>query len=292
MANSMTGYGQAQINQSGYQISCEVRSVNHRYLDTNVRIPRRYALLEDFIKEEVKKYVSRGRLEFTINIEKTEAKARNLKVDKDLAITYYRYLKEIADEVNISPQVKVIDLFRLPEVFTLEEDVEDLDDIRAILHIALSEAMESLVSMRIREGEYLVKDIIQRTSLIAGMVESLEQRSPQAVKEHTEKLRQRVSELMSSELADESRIYQEAALFADRINVTEEIVRLQSHIQHLRELMQVQDSVGRKCDFLVQEMFREINTVASKANDYEMSRIVVEAKAELEKIREQLQNIE
>lgn len=292
MANSMTGYGQAQINQSGYQISCEVRSVNHRYLDTNVRIPRRYALLEDFIKEEVKKYVSRGRLEFTINIEKTEAKARNLKVDKDLAITYYRYLKEIADEVNISPQVKVIDLFRLPEVFTLEEDVEDLDDIRAILHIALSEAMESLVSMRIREGEYLVKDIIQRTSLIAGMVESLEQRSPQVVKEHTEKLRQRVSELMSSELADESRIYQEAALFADRINVTEEIVRLQSHIQHLRELMQVQDSVGRKCDFLVQEMFREINTVASKANDYEMSRIVVEAKAELEKIREQLQNIE
>lgn len=292
MANSMTGYGQAQISKSGYQISCEVRSVNHRYLDTNIRIARRYALLEDSIKEEVKKYVSRGRLEFTINIEKTEAKARNLKVDKDLAITYYRYLKEIADEVNISPQIKVIDLFRLPEVFTLEEDGEDLDDIWPILRIALDEAMESLVSMRIREGEYLVKDILQRTNLIADMVDALEKRSPQVLKEHTDKLRQRIIDLLGHELPDENRIYQEAALYADRINVTEEIVRLQSHIQHFRQLMQEKDAIGRKCDFLVQEMFREINTIASKANDYEMGHIVVEAKAELEKIREQLQNIE
>lgn len=292
MANSMTGYGQAQINQSGYQISCEVRSVNSRYLDTNVRIARRYALLEDSIKDEVKKYVSRGRLEFSINIEKTEAKARNLKVDKDLAITYYRYLKEIADEVNISPQIKVIDLFRLPEVFTLEEDGENLDEVWPILQIALQEAMESLVSMRIREGEYLVQDILQRTNLIADMVESLEKRSPQVLKEHTDKLRQRISDLLGSELPDESRIYQEAALYADRINITEEIVRLRSHIQHFRQLLQEKDAIGRKCDFLVQEMFREINTIGSKANDYEMAHIVVEAKAELEKIREQLQNIE
>jgi uncharacterized protein (TIGR00255 family) len=292
LANSMTGYGQAQTNGLGYQISCEVRSVNHRYLDTNIRIPRRYALLEDHIKEEVKKYVSRGRLELTINIEKTEAKARNIKVDKELAITYYRYLKELADDVNISPQIKIIDLFRLPEVFNLEEDAEDLEEIWPVLQTALIEAMQSLVSMRSREGEYLIGDILQRTQLIADMVSQLKERSPQVVQEHTEKLRQRISELMGHELPDESRIYQEAAIFADRINVTEEIVRLQSHIQHLRELMQDQDSVGRKCDFLVQEMFREVNTIASKANDYEMSRLVVEAKAELEKIREQLQNLE
>jgi len=292
VANSMTGYGQAQINRSGYQISCEVRSVNHRYLDTNIRIARRYALLEDNIKDEVKKYVSRGRLEFTINIEKTEAKARNLKVDKDLAITYYRYLKEIADEVNISPQIKVIDLFRLPEVFTLEEDVEDLEEVWPILSIALNQAMESLVTMRIREGEYLVQDMLQRTSLIEDMVDALEKRSPQVLKEHTDKLRQRIIDLLGHELPDENRIYQEAALYADRINITEEIVRLQSHIQHFRQLLQEKDAIGRKCDFLVQEMFREINTIASKANDYEMAHIVVEAKAELEKIREQLQNIE
>lgn len=292
MANSMTGYGQAQINKSGYQISCEVRSVNHRYLDTNIRMPRRYALLEDNIKEEIKKYVSRGRLEFTINIEKTEAKARNIKVDKDLAITYHRYLKELADDVNISPQIKIIDLFRLPEVFVLEEDVEDVEEIWPILQIALTEAMQSLVAMRNREGNYLIEDILQRTDLIADMVTELEQRSPLVAKEHTDKLRQRISELIGNELLDEARIYQEAALFAERINATEEIVRLQSHIQHLRQLLQEQNSVGRKCDFLVQEMFREINTIASKANDYEMSRIVVETKAELEKIREQLQNLE
>lgn len=292
MANSMTGYGQAQINRSGYQISCEVRSVNHRYLDTNIRMPRRYALLEDNIKEEIKKYVSRGRLEFTINIEKTEAKARNIKVDKDLAITYHRYLKELADDVNISPQIKIIDLFRLPEVFVLEEDVEDVEEIWPILQIALTEAMQSLVAMRNREGNYLIEDILQRTDLIADMVTELEQRSPLVAKEHTDKLRQRISELIGNELLDEARIYQEAALFAERINATEEIVRLQSHIQHLRQLLQEQNSVGRKCDFLVQEMFREINTIASKANDYEMSRIVVETKAELEKIREQLQNLE
>ncbi|HAA09203.1 MAG: YicC/YloC family endoribonuclease [Syntrophomonadaceae bacterium] len=292
MANSMTGYGQAQVNRSGYQISCEVRSVNHRYLDTNIRMPRRYALLEDNIKEEIKKYVSRGRLEFTINIEKTEAKARNIKVDKDLAITYHRYLKELADDVNISPQIKIIDLFRLPEVFVLEEDVEDVEEIWPILQIALTEAMQSLVAMRNREGNYLIEDILQRTDLIADMVTELEQRSPLVAKEHTDKLRQRISELIGNELLDEARIYQEAALFAERINATEEIVRLQSHIQHLRQLLQEQNSVGRKCDFLVQEMFREINTIASKANDYEMSRIVVETKAELEKIREQLQNLE
>jgi uncharacterized protein (TIGR00255 family) len=288
----MTGYGQAQVNRSGYQISCEVRSVNHRYLDTNIRMPRRYALLEDNIKEEIKKYVSRGRLEFTINIEKTEAKARNIKVDKDLAITYHRYLKELADDVNISPQIKIIDLFRLPEVFVLEEDVEDVEEIWPILQIALTEAMQSLVAMRNREGNYLIEDILQRTDLIADMVTELEQRSPLVAKEHTDKLRQRISGLIGNELLDEARIYQEAALFAERINATEEIVRLQSHIQHLRQLLQEQNSVGRKCDFLVQEMFREINTIASKANDYEMSRIVVETKAELEKIREQLQNLE
>jgi uncharacterized protein (TIGR00255 family) len=255
-------------------------------------MPRRYALLEDNIKEEIKKYVSRGRLEFTINIEKTEAKARNIKVDKDLAITYHRYLKELADDVNISPQIKIIDLFRLPEVFVLEEDVEDVEEIWPILQIALTEAMQSLVAMRNREGNYLIEDILQRTDLIADMVTELEQRSPLVAKEHTDKLRQRISGLIGNELLDEARIYQEAALFAERINATEEIVRLQSHIQHLRQLLQEQNSVGRKCDFLVQEMFREINTIASKANDYEMSRIVVETKAELEKIREQLQNLE
>lgn len=292
MAMSMTGYGQAQVDMSGFQVSCEVRSVNHRYLDTNVRIPRRYSALEEIIKDEVKKYVSRGRLDITVGIEKIEASARNLKVDKDLAFTYHRYLKEIAEFLDISSQVKVIDLFRLPEVFSLEEEEENLEQLMPALQSAIKQSMEVLVSMRSREGEYLVNDILHRNELIAAMVKKLEERSPQVVKEHTEKLRQRITELMSHELPDEGRVYQEAAIFADRSNITEEIVRLGSHVLHLSELLQEREPVGRKCDFLVQEMLREMNTIASKGNDYEMNRTVVEAKAELEKIREQIQNIE
>lgn len=289
----MTGYGQAQVRQSGYQVTFEVRSVNHRYLDTNFRISRRYAALEDMIKEEIKKYVNRGRLEISVGIERMEASVRNIKVDKELAITYYRYLKEIEENLNISSSIKAIDLFRLPEVFSLEEEEEDLEKLWPVLHIALDQAMHALVAMRTREGDFLARDILQRNSLMGEMVKIWESRSPQVVKENTDKLRNRIGELMAHEMPDEQRIYQEAAIFADRANVTEEIVRLQSHIQHLNELLhEQQDSVGRKCDFLVQEMFREVNTIASKANDYEMSRTVVEAKAELEKIREQLQNLE
>ncbi|MGR6835710.1 YicC/YloC family endoribonuclease [Syntrophomonas erecta] len=292
MIKSMTGFGRSQFNDIGYQVSCEMRSVNHRYLDIGVRIPRRYAPLEELIKEEVKKYVQRGRIDISINIEKSEETTRNIKVDKDLAIAYYSYLKEIAENLNISPQIKIIDLFRLPEVFSLEDEAEDLEKIWTVLNVAVNEAVQELTFMREKEGQNLVKDILLRSQLIASMVEQLEIRSPEVAKEHVDKLHARMVELVAKEMVDEQRILQEAAIFADRVNITEEIVRLKSHVQHLNELMASEEPVGRKSDFLVQEMFREINTIASKANDYEMSRIVVDAKAELEKIREQLQNIE
>jgi uncharacterized protein (TIGR00255 family) len=236
--------------------------------------------------------VTRGRIEISINIEKTETASRNIKVDKELALTYYSNLKEIAEILNISEQIKVIDLFRLPEVFNLEDREEDLEKLWSVLSLCIDAAMQDLIIMREREGQNLAKDILMRNNLIADMVEELEARSPIVVKEHTEKIRHRISELISQEFNDEQRILQEAAIFADRASVTEEIIRLKSHVNHLVVLMDEPDSNGRKCDFLVQEMFREINTIASKANDVEMSKIVVNAKAELEKIREQLQNIE
>ncbi len=288
----MTGFGRKQLTDNGYTVSCEIRSVNHRYLDTNIRLSRRYASLEDPIVELVKKYVTRGRIEISINIEKTETASRNIKVDKELALTYYSNLKEIAEILNISEQIKVIDLFRLPEVFNLEDREEDLEKLWSVLSLCIDAAMQDLIIMREREGQNLAKDILMRNNLIADMVEELEARSPIVVKEHTEKIRHRISELISQEFNDEQRILQEAAIFADRASVTEEIIRLKSHVNHLVVLMDEPDSNGRKCDFLVQEMFREINTIASKANDVEMSKIVVNAKAELEKIREQLQNIE
>lgn len=292
MVRSMTGFGRSQVEQAGYQVSCEIKGVNHRYFDAYIRISRRYNILEEKIKEELKSHVSRGRLEVSISIERTSESRRSIKVDKELAIAYYNYLKEIAEKLNISPEIGVIDLFRLPEVFSLEDEEEDIEALWEVLKKCLNESVLSLVDMRSREGNNLARDILARNQYISSVVDKLEARAPLVAQENQDRLRARMVELMGQEVLDEQRILQEAALFADKASVTEEIVRLHSHIEHLEELMQQDGPVGRKCDFLVQEMFREINTVASKANDLEMGRTVVDVKAELEKIREQLQNIE
>lgn len=292
MIRSMTGFGKSQVSDLGYLVTCEVRGVNHRFLDPNIRIPRRYNILEERIKEELKKLVTRGRLEISINIEKTEESVRNIKLDKDLAIVYYNNLKDLADNLRISSEIDVIDIFRLPDVFTLQDDEEDMEIVWQVLQQALSDAMQGVIEMRTREGHNLAVDLSTRNKNILKLVEKLEVRSPIVTKEYIEKLRLKIQELIDQESIDEQRILTEAAIFADRSNVTEEIVRLKSHVGYLSELLTKGDSVGRKCDFLVQEMLREINTIASKANDLEMNRIVVDVKAELEKIREQLQNIE
>ncbi len=292
MVRSMTGYGRCQVSSMGYQVTCEIRGVNHRYFDPYIRLSRRYVFLEDRIKKEIKEYVSRGRVEITFTIQKLEESERKVKVDKDLAIAYYNYLKELEEKLDIQSQIKVIDVFRLPEVFTLEDIEEDLEVLWEVLKQSIAVAMESLVDMRSKEGQNLARDILERNNCILSMVESLEIRSPEVTKNYSERLCKRILEMVSQELLDEQRIMQESAIFADKSSITEEIVRLKSHIYHLEEFMRSEGAVGRKCDFLVQEMFREINTIASKANDIEMSKIVVEVKAELERIREQLQNIE
>ncbi len=292
MVKSMTGFGRNQTISEGYDVTCEIRGVNHRYFDPYIRLSRRYAFLEDRIKKELKEYVSRGRIEIAITIEKTEESNKIIKVDKDLAIAYYNYLKELAEKLDISTGIKVVDVFRLPEVFSLEAREEDLEILWVVLKQSIGVAMESLVEMRIKEGQNLARDILKRNKKILSMVENLEKMAPEVTRDYSEKLRKRILEMVSNEFIDEQRIMQETAIFADKSSITEEIVRLKSHIRHLDEFMNSEEAVGRKCDFLVQEMFREINTIASKANDMEMSLVVVEIKAELEKIREQLQNIE
>ena len=292
MIKSMTGFGRSSINQDGYEINCELKGVNHRYFDLHTRISRRYGYLEENIKEELKKKLARGRLELSINIEKTDDCARNIKVDKGLAMAYYESLKDLAINLNISPDFKVIDIFRLPEVFNLADEDEDPEVVWQVLKKALDEAVDSLMTMRIKEGANLATDILARNAYILSVVEILEKRSPQVTKEYQEKLYKRILDMTTNGIVDESRIIQESAIFADKASITEEIVRMKSHVKHLEDLIDEGDSVGRKCDFLVQEMFRETNTIASKANDIEMSQLVVEIKAELEKIREQLQNIE
>lgn len=292
MIKSMTGFGRSGINEKGYEISCELKGVNHRYFDPHIRISRRYSFLEEKIKEELKKKLNRGRLEISINIEKTNDTARNIQVDKGLAMAYYESLKDLAENLNISSDFKVIDVFRLPDVFNLADEQEDPELVWMVLNKALDEAVESLVAMRSKEGANLGKDILARNAYILSAVEILEKRAPLVAQEYQEKLRNRIKDMTNAVTVDETRIIQEAAIFADKASITEEIVRLKSHIKHLDELVDADDAVGRKCDFLLQEMFREINTIASKANDIEMSQIVVDVKAELEKIREQLQNIE
>lgn len=292
MVKSMTGFGRSQVNLNGYEVSCELKSVNHRYFDLHARISRRYGYLEEKIKEELKKKLNRGRLEISINIEKTNESKRNIKVDKGLAMAYHESLKDLAENLDIPANFKVVDIFRLPDVFNLVDEAEDPEIVWQTLREALDEAVDSLVEMRRKEGSNLSQDILARNDYILNAVETLAKRSPLVAQEYQEKLRSRIADLVNGAAVDETRLLQEAAIFADKASITEEIVRLQSHIKHLNELMQSTEAVGRKCDFLVQEMFREINTVASKANDIEMSQIVVEVKAELEKIREQLQNIE
>ncbi len=288
----MTGFGKSQVSEQGYQITCEIRGVNHRFLDINIRISRRYIALEEKIKEELNKFVTRGRLELSLNIEKTDESVRNIKLDKDLAIAYYNYLKDLAGQLQISPEINIIDLFRLPEVFNLQDEDEDMTIVWQVLQKAINEAMGEVVAMRSREGKNLAKDILARNTTISTIVEKLEEKSPNLIQEYTEKLSGRIKELTSHEAFDEQRILMEAAIFADKANITEEIVRLKSHIKQLEELLYSNKSVGRKCDFLLQEMFREINTIASKSNDLDISRMAVDVKAELEKMREQIQNIE
>jgi len=291
MIRSMTGFGRSGVQDKGYEVNCELKTVNHRYFDIHTRMPRRYSFLEDRIKEALKKDLQRGRIEISINIEKMQDMARNIKVDKGLAIAYHDSLKDLAEKLNISSEFRAIDIFRLPDVFNLVDEQEDPEVIWAVLNRALDEAMLSLVDMRSKEGANLARDIAERNAYILSAIERLEMRSPLVVKEYQERLLKRIVE-MTNNIADEGRVIQEAAIFADKASITEEIVRLKSHTQHLGDLLAGNQAVGRKLDFLVQEMFREINTIASKANDIEMSQIVVDVKAELEKIREQIQNIE
>ncbi len=293
MIKSMTGFGRSQLNENGYAMICEIKGVNHRYFDPHVRMPRRYGSLEEKVKEELKKQLSRGRLEISINIEKTGESERNIEVDKGLAMAYYKSLKDLAEYLDISADIRLIDVFRLPDVYSLEDIEEDLEVTWQVLQRCLGIAIDSLVEMRIKEGQNLLQDMLARNDFILTRVDILEKRSPLVAQEYQEKLRKRITEMINQPMIDEARILQEAAIFADRASITEEIVRLKSHVKQFNEVLNNGDeAVGRKCDFLIQEMFREINTVASKANDIEMSQVVVEVKAELEKIREQLQNIE
>lgn len=293
MANSMTGFGRGEAQGLGYQFSIEMKSVNHRFLEIMVRIPRNFNILEERLRKIIQERVQRGRIDVFVNIKETEEKKRMVKVDKDLALSYDKTLKELALALQTKYETDIYRLAGLPEVLTVEEPEMEPDVLWEIFQTALLEALEGFSKMRVIEGQKLTEDLLGRLHIIAGEMQKITERSDSVVLDYQTRLKERIQVLLGDPaLLDESRLANEVAIFSDRSSIAEEIVRFDSHLNQCRNTLQGKEPVGRKLDFLVQEMNREINTIGSKANDLVITQTVVSVKSELEKIREQIQNLE
>ena len=292
MVKSMTGYGRARQTLHGRDITVEVRSVNNRYLDCTVKVPRTYIFAEDAVKSRVQKAVSRGKVDVFITIDATAADETVVAVNEPLARGYYEALPKLRDMFSLEGELTAAVLAKFPDVLTVTKAEEDLESVAGDICAVLDEALEAYNAMRAVEGVKLCEDIAGRVTTIETVVGKVEERSPQTVAAYREKLTARMQEVLQSTTIDESRILTEAAIFADKIAVDEETVRLRSHIAQLRTMLKSDQPVGRKLDFLIQEVNRECNTIGSKCNDLTIAQDVVNMKAEVEKIREQVQNIE
>jgi len=290
MIKSMTGYGRGE-NQGKFHFTVEIRSVNHRFLELFVRLPKPWLSFEDKIKNYVRGKIKRGRLDVYVNMH-DESLPVDIKIDKSLVNNYYKKLMELKNEIGFEGQISLSLLSLLPNVFILEEDSMVEDDLWESLAPALDEALDNLIKMRTKEGGNLWKDLNARLELIKDKVELIKERADMIPKEYKERLMQNVQRLSSDLSFDEDRIETEAVIFAEKSNITEEVVRLGSHLAQMQELLYSDDAVGKKMDFIAQEMFREANTISVKASDYCVSKEIIDIKSELEKIREQIQNIE
>ena len=292
MVKSMTGYGRAENTFNGCTITVELRSVNNRYLDCNVRIPRLYLFAEDAMKSRVQNTISRGKVDVFVTLDSTGADKVQVSVNRPVADGYYAALKQLSEDYGLSGEISVTLLSRFPEVLLAEKAEEDVERLAQDICSVLDKALVDFDQMRTREGERLREDILSRAAVIEDKVGLVERRSPQTVTEYRAKLEARMSEVLSNTQLAPARILTEAAIFADKVAVDEETVRLRSHIGQLREMLSKGGAIGRKLDFLIQEFNREANTIGSKCSDIEISGHVVDIKAEIEKIREQVQNIE
>ena len=292
MVKSMTGYGRGENTVNGYTITVELRSVNNRYLDCNVRIPRLYLFAEEAIKSRVQNTISRGKVDVFVTLENTGEQKLNVSLNKPVADGYYAALKELASTYGLSDDISVSLLSRFPEVLVAEKAEDDVEQMAKDICSVLDRALADFDQMRTREGVRLKEDILSRALTIEEKVSLVERRSPETVSEYRARLETRMNEVLANTQLDPARILTEAAIFADKVAVDEETVRLRSHIAQLREMLEKGGAVGRKLDFLIQEFNREANTIGSKCSDIEIARHVVDVKAEIEKIREQIQNLE
>ena len=292
MVKSMTGYGRAEDTLNGCTITVELRSVNNRYLDCNVRMPRLYLFAEETIKSRVQNTISRGKVDVFVTLDSTGGEQVQVSVNQPLADGYYAALTQLAERYGLSKDISVSLLSRFPDVLLAEKAEEDVEQRAQDICSVLDRALADFDQMRTREGARLEADVLSRAARIEKLVGKVEERSPQTVAEYRAKLEARMNEVLSNTQLDPARILTEAAIFADKVAVDEETVRLRSHIGQLRHMLEQGGATGRKLDFLIQEFNREANTIGSKCSDIDIARHVVDIKAEIEKIREQVQNIE
>ena len=292
MIKSMTGFGRCEVQKDARKFTVELKGVNHRYLDVNIRMPKKLNFFETAIRTLLKSYATRGKVDIFITYEDASQNQLSVKYNEVLAAEYLKYLNQMAEEFGLENDIRVSTLSRYPEVFTMEEQTEDEEELWNGLKEALEGAFTQFVETRTTEGENLKKDILEKLGNLEELVGYIEERSPQIVKEYREKLEEKTRELLADTQIEEGRIAAEVILFADKICTDEEVVRLKSHISHMRNTLEEKEGIGRKLDFIAQEMNREANTILSKANDIEVSDCSISLKTEIEKIREQIQNIE
>ena len=292
MIKSMTGYGRGEAVLNGRSITIELKSVNNRYLDCSVRLPRAYGFVEEGIKGKVKAATSRGKVDVYVTVDNTQADAVAVTVNQPLAESYLQALRTMAECLGVTDDTTVSQLARFPDVLMVEKVPQDQDALAADLFSVLDMALAEYDRMRTTEGEKLKEDLLEKLAKLEAFVSVVEERSPETVQAYRERLTAKLQEVLSNTQLDESRILTEAAIFADKVAVDEETVRLRSHVAQFRDMLEQGGIVGRKIDFLIQEMNRETNTIGSKCSDLSISHIVVDMKSEIEKLREQVQNIE
>lgn len=292
MIKSMTGFGRCEIQKDSRKFTVELKGVNHRYLDMNIRMPKKLNFFETSIRTLLKQFANRGKIDIFINYEDTSENQVSLKYNAALAGEYLKYFRQMEEEFGLDNDIRVSALSRYPEVLTMEEQCEDEAELWNGLKEALEGAFSQFVETRTTEGENLKKDIIEKLESLDKQVSYIEERTPQIVAEYRAKLENKVKELLADTQMEEGRVAAEVVLFADKICTDEEVVRLKSHISHMKDTLGETEGIGRKLDFIAQEMNREANTILSKANDMEVSNCAIGLKTEIEKIREQIQNIE
>ena len=292
MIKSMTGYGRGSETTGNFAVTVELKSVNNRYLDFSAKVPRSYTFLEEWLKAYIRNVISRGKIDCMVQIDALSDSTLNIELNEDYARGYFKALQALADKFGIENDVTVSVMARNPDIFRVTKTDTPEEEIKAAVENALKIAVENFLSMRETEGEKLKADILEKAGDVLGYVEFIEKKSPECVREYREKIETRIRELLNDAAVDETRLLTETAVYADRIAVDEETVRLRSHISQLHNFVNASEPVGRKLDFLVQEMNREANTIGSKAQNTEIANAVIAIKADIEKIREQIQNIE